>query len=111
MKTKTVIDPGICNFHAVVTAESGDAQNVTFSFTSECQTIKEFSDQVGEISPVDAINTLGPDENPVLAIARKLLQTKGCCDACVVPAATVKVMQVATGLALPKNVSLTVEKE
>ena len=111
MKTRTEIAPGICNFDAIVTAETEDSQNVTFEFETECQTIKEFADQLSQISPVDAIATLGPEENPVLAIGRKLLQTKGCCDACIVPAATAKIMQVAAGLALPKDVSLTIARE
>ena len=111
MKTSTQIDPGVCGFDAVVTAESEDSQNVTFEFESECPTIKEFAEQVGAMSPVDAISTLGPDENPILLKARQLLQTKGCCDACVVPAGTVKAMQVVANLALPKDVSLTIAGE
>ena len=111
MKTRTQIAPGICNFDAVVTADTEDGQDVTFEFVSECETIKEFAKQGGEISPVNAVATLGPEENPILARARKLLQTKGCCDACVVPAATVKIMQVAARLALPKDVSLTITRE
>ena len=110
MKIKTQIAPGICNFDAVVTASTDDDQNVTFEFVSECETIKEFAGQVGEISPVDAIAALGPEENCILLKARKLLQSKGCCEACVVPVATVKAMQVAAGLALPKDVSLTLER-
>ena len=111
MKIRTHINPGICNFDTVVTAETEDNQNVTFEFVSECETIKEFGKQIGEISPVDAVKTLGPEENPILSRARKLLQTKGCCDACVVPAGTVKTMQVAANLALPKDVSLTITRE
>ena len=111
MKVRTQIDPGICNFNAVVTAESEDSQNVTFEFVSECETIQEFAEQINSISPVDAITTLGPEENPILLKARKLLQAKGCCEACVVPAGTVKIMQVAANLALPKDVSVTIEKE
>lgn len=111
MKIKAQIDPGICNFNAVVTAETKDSQNVTFSFASECETIKEFEKQINQISPIDAIRTLGPEENPILLKARGLLQTKGCCDACIVPVGTVKIMQVATNLALPKDVSLTITKE
>ena len=107
MKMRTQIDPGICKFNTVVTAESEDSQHVTFEVVSECATIKEFAEQLDTISPVDAITTLGPEENPILLKARKLLQTKGCCDACVVPAGTVKIMQVVTNLALPKDVSLT----
>ncbi len=111
MRARTEIDPGICNFTAVVTAETEDSQNVTFEFVSECETIQEFERQIKEISPVDAIMALGPEENPVLARARELLQTKGCCEACVVPAGTVKIMQVITNLALPKDVSLIITKE
>ena len=111
MRVSTQIDPGICNFNAVVTAETEDSQNVTFEFVSECETIKEFDRQIKEISPVDAIMTLGPEENPILAKARELLQTKGCCEACVVPAGTVKIMQVIANLALPKDVSLKLAKE
>jgi len=72
---------------------------------------EEFAKQVAEISPVDAIATLGREENPILIKARKLLQTKGCCDACVVPAGAVKVMQVVASLALPRDVSLSIIKE
>jgi uncharacterized protein DUF6951 len=111
MKIRTQIHPGICNFNTVVTAETEDSQHVTFEFTSECKTIKEFEKRINEISPIDAIGTLGPEENPILLKARKLLQTKGCCDACVVPAGTVKIMQVAANLALPQDVSLSITRE
>ena len=111
MRATTNIAPGICNFNTVATAETADSQNVTFQFVSECETVKEFDKQIKEISPVDAIMTLGPEENPILSQARKLLQTKGCCEACVVPAGTVKIMQVITNLALPKDVTLKITKE
>ena len=111
MKTKAQIDPGVCNFDTVVTAETEDGQHVTFEFVSDCDSIKEFAKQVAEISPIDAIATLSPEENPILLRARELLQKKGCCDACVVPAGAVKAMQVSAQLALPKDVSLTITKE
>lgn len=111
MKVTTTVAPGICNFNAVVTAMSEDCQDVNFEIATACETMKEFAKLIDEISPVDAIEALGPDENPILSIARKLLQTKGCCEACIVPAATVKSMQVVANLALPKNVSMEMTKE
>ncbi len=111
MRKRTEIAPGICNFDAVVTASTEDGQNVTFEVISECETMKEFGRQLDSISPVDAVATLGPEENPILSKARKLLQTKGCCEACIVPAGTVKIMQVATSLALPKDVSIAIAQE
>lgn len=111
MKVKTQIAPGICNFNAVVTAVAEDGQNVTFEFVTECENIKELARQIADISPVDAWMTLGPDENPILLKARKLLQSKGCCEACIVPASTVKTMQIAANLALPKDVSIRMTQE
>jgi hypothetical protein len=110
MNARAKIDPGICQFHTVVTVESEDSQHVTFEIETQCESIKELAIQINEISPVYAIGTLGPDENPILSRARRLLQRKGCCEACVVPAGTVKIMQVATNLALPKDVSLSITK-
>ncbi|MDP6115963.1 MAG: hypothetical protein QF437_08460 [Planctomycetota bacterium] len=111
MRVSTQIDPGICNFNAVVTADTEDSQNVTFEFVSECETIKEFDKLIQEISPVDAIMALGPGEDPILSKARELLQPRGCCEACVVPAGTVKIMHVVAGLSLPKDVSLKIARE
>ena len=111
MKVKANIAPGVCNFDAVVTACTEDSQHVTFEFITECESMKELAKQVDEMSPIDAIETLGPEENPILSKARKLLQTKGCCDACIVPAGAVKIMQVAASLALPKDVSLVITRE
>ena len=35
MKARTQIDPGICKFTVVVSAESEDSQNVTFEFVEK----------------------------------------------------------------------------
>jgi len=100
------IDPGVCGFDTVVTATSDDGRHVTFAFKTGCETIVEFERQLSEISPVDAIQTLSPEENPVLALAREMLQATGCCEACVVPIGAVKAMYVVTNLALARDVSL-----
>ena len=64
------------------------------------------SPRIAEISPVDAIQSLSPEENPILAQARELLRTTGCCEACVVPVGAVKAMYIVTNLALARDVSL-----
>ena len=111
MRIVSQIAPGVCSFNTAVTAETEDSENVTFEFVSDCETIKELERQIKEISPVNAIKALGREENPIMLKARKLLQVKGCCEACVVPIGTVKIMQVAANLALPKDVSLTITRE
>jgi hypothetical protein len=106
MELREEINPGVCGYPVVVTAETDDARNVTFAFECDCDLIAEFDKRLKDIEPVDAIQTLSPDENPVLALASELLRTTGCCEACVVPAGAVKAMYVITNLALARDVSL-----
>lgn len=111
MELREQINPGVCGFSVAVTAATEDSRYVTFAFETECDIMQEFERRIAEISPVDAIQTLSPDENPVLALARELLRTTGCCEACVVPVGAVKAMYVVTNLALARDVSLTLVKE
>ena len=111
MELRELINPGVCGFDVAVTAATEDGRHVTFKFETECEIIVELERQIREMSPVDAIQTLSPEENPVLALAREFLQTIGCCEACVVPVGTVKAMYVVTNLALARDVSLTLIEE
>ena len=106
MELREEIDPGICGYAVAVTAATEDGRHVTFTFESECQLLAELDRRITAISPVDAIQTLSRDENPVLAHASELLRTAGCCEACVVPVGAVKAMYVITGLALRRDVHL-----
>ena len=111
MKAKVQVEPGICNFAVLVRAIAEDNQNVTFEFKTTCDTIKEFAERVNKVTPIDSIQSLSRAENPIMTVGRELLCEKGCCEACPVPAATLKVMQVATNLALPQDVILKITKE
>lgn len=108
MKADIQIDPGICKFNTTVTATSEDRQHVDFSYDTDCASIQEISEEIKQLLPINAIMTLGPQENPIMTEFRKVLVGKGCCEACVVPAGTLKAMQVVTGLALPRDVSMKI---
>jgi hypothetical protein len=110
MELREEIDPGVCGYPVAVTARSEDGRHVDFTFECDCDLIEEFKGRVEQITPVDAIGTLSPDENPILSEARKVLQSAGCCEACVVPAGAVKAMYVVTGLALPRDVSMKIPR-
>jgi hypothetical protein len=111
MELRETIDPGICGYPVVVTARTEDARHVEFSIESECELLAEFARRIAAISPVDAIQSLSREENPILAQARDLLRTTGCCEACVVPVGTVKAMYIVANLALPRDVTLTLTSE
>ena len=71
--------------------------------------------QTGKIqkkTPIDAYQELSPQkESIILEISRTVLVQKGCCEACVVPAAVCKAIHVAAGLALPQDVTLKITKD
>ena len=106
LELREEIDPGICGYTVAVTARTEDARHVEFTIDSDCEILAEFAKRIAEISPVDAIQSLSPEENPILAQARELLRTTGCCEACVVPIGTVKAMYIVANLALARDVSL-----
>ena len=109
MELRSEIDPGVCGYPTAVTAKTDDARHVEFE--CECDLIQALAEKVAAIQPIDAIASLSPDENPVLAEARKVLQGAGCCEACIVPQSAVKAMYIITGLALARNVSIKLRDE
>ncbi len=105
MKALVVVDGGICGFQSRIHANSEDSQNVTFKITSGCEKARAFGEALTAKGPVDGYAEIGAgSEGVVLGIARELLN--GCCAACAVPVGAFKAMQVAAGVALPKDVSL-----
>ncbi len=111
MKAKVKIEAGICLFNTMINAVSTDGQHVELDINSECQTIIELSEKLKEQPVINAMADLGPAENKILSAARSLLVSKGCCEACVVPIGICKAMQVAAGLALPRDVVIQIIKE
>lgn len=111
MELRETIDPGICGYPVVVTAKTDDARHVAFTIESDCDLLAELAARIARISPVDAIQSLSREENPILAEASGLLRSAGCCEACVVPVGVVKAMYIVTNLALARDVSLTLTSE
>ena len=110
MKALVVVDGGICGFQTRIHAGSEDSQNVTFKITSACEKARKFGEALMAKGPVDGYAEIGAGaEGAVLTIGRESL--KGCCAACAVPVGAFKAMQVAAGVALPKDVALKVTVE
>ena len=112
MKAKVSVDAGICGFKTVIKAESEDSMNVELNVVSSCDTVKQLASLYKEKTPIDAYQELSPErESIILEISRSVLVQKGCCEACVVPAAVCKAIQVVAGLALPQDVTLKISKQ
>jgi hypothetical protein len=112
LQAKVKVDAGICGFKTSITATTEDSMNVDLKVVSDCEIIKEQAAQFKTKTPIDAYQELSPQtESVILGISRTVLVQKGCCEACVVPAAVCKAIHVAAGLALPKDVTLKITKD
>ena len=105
MKAEVSVDAGICGFKTRIQADGDDEQNVTFRMASGCKNIQAFGEALAAKGPVDGYAEIGAGfDGVVLSTSRATL--KGCCAGCVVPSAVFKAMQVAAGVALPKDIRL-----
>ncbi len=104
---KTKVDGGICGFITDIEAASEDGQNVRFKVTSTCEKIQKMGEKLPVVDAYSEIST-GFEGELFKAIRTDL---KGCCSGCAVPVGLFKSMQVAASLALPKEISIKINKE
>jgi hypothetical protein len=110
MRSLVVVDGGICGFQTEIHADSDDSQNVAFQISSGCEKVAALGEALRQKGPVDAYMEIGAGSNGVVLTTSNAI-LKGCCAGCAVHAGTFKAMQVAAGLALPKDVTLTVTSD
>jgi hypothetical protein len=110
MKAKASIDAGICGFHTHVESVSNDGQTVEFKINTGCEKIRSLAKEIRNIPAIDAYQEINP-AGQSLILSAAIANLKGCCAGCIVPVAVFKTMQVAAGLALPKNISIEISKE
>ena len=110
MKANVDIDAGICGFRSTACAESQGGQNVSFKVESDCEKICQLGALLKEKGRIDAYQEINSSvESVVMCTSRSVL--KGCCAGCAVPVGLFKVMQVAAGLALPKDIGIRLAQE
>jgi len=110
MKAKSKIDAGICGFHTTVRADSEDDQYVTFELETDCEKIRLLADCLKDKGPLDAYQEISPaSQSLLMESVRGTLH--GCCAGCAVPVGLFKAMQVAAGLALPKDVQIVISQD
>jgi len=109
MMATAKIDAGVCGFHTDVSTSSEDGMFVTFEVTSDCDKIRGLGEALMTRDPINAYEEISPaGQSVVMAIVRECL--KGCCAGCAVPVGIFKSMQVAAGLALPKDITIHITK-
>jgi len=110
MIAKVEISAGVCGFNTTARVESDDDQLVAFHIKSDCEKINVLAARIADSGALDAYAEISArDQSRLLALAQE--QLSGCCAACAVPIGLFKAMQVAAGLALPREVVIRLEKE
>lgn len=98
---------GICGYDAVVEATRLDGKHVRVEITSACQMITAMNEDLSCLQwkgrGHEVFNAM-----PQSAVYRSAGKHIRHC-ACIVPAAVLKVIEVETGIALPKNASIVFE--
>jgi len=110
MNIKVEVDAGVCGFQTCVRAASEDGQNVVFDVASGCEKIRGLASELQANGPVDAFQEISPD-GPSVVMSAVRERLTGCCAGCAVPAGVFKAMQVAAGLALPRDISIRMTQE
>lgn len=110
MKATVEVDAGICGFKTSACVNSEDDQHVAFDLESDCEKITVLAAALGEKGLIDAYQEISPaSESVLMQTARSVLT--GCCAGCAVPAGLFKAMQVAAGIALPKDITIRLAKD
>ena len=100
------VEPGICGFPCTVRAQKLDNKTVRVEITeSECKQIQRLSNHLSEISLRELF--LPMTRNPVYIAAEK----SGCHPSCAIPLAVLKAVEVAWGVALPRDVRIKFKHE
>ena len=110
MKAKAEIDAGVCGFKTIAIVTCEDDQHVHIEIHSGCEKVRAMTACLKDKGAIDAYQEISPEgQSILLQAAGRWLQ--GCCSGCAVPVGLFKAMQVAAGLALPKDIRISLGKE
>lgn len=99
------IEAGICGFVTTVRTSS-EGSTMRVEIESDCEHIRKLATALTEVDPFREVTFRG--EGPLtLALARKHCAHA----ACPVPTGVLKAIEVEAGLALPKDVTITVTRD
>jgi hypothetical protein len=97
---------GICGFRASIQAVVDDNYEVELQITSDCAKIRNLASALPHVSALHEVGSPISDTETYQAASRCKLHT-----ACPVPCGILKAVEVAAGLALPADVSITLQAD
>jgi hypothetical protein len=107
MKGIVKVMSGICGMLTEVRATSDDqAGTIKLQFNTRCESIQKLAGDLTEVNPFEEISFRGEGPKTLRMAARHCQHA-----ACPVPSGIIKAIEVASGLALPKDAVIEVKKE
>lgn len=100
------VNPGICGLKTTINADSEDGQTAAIQICTDCPSLKPMEEELKEADGYE-ICFAKHGESIVSQLGKKYCR-HACCP---VPVAVIKAIEVACGLALPKDVEITIEKK
>jgi len=100
---QATVDPGICRFITRISA-TFDGEKVECEILSDCSCVEELAEEIDAMGPFECL-TMPYAENEIYKRAGVLLKHS----TCPVPMAILKCMEVASGLAIPRDVKIEFE--
>jgi hypothetical protein len=102
----TTVEAGVCGRKALIQADSKDMQTVDLHIESDCPDITKAAEALNNVDGMQEVFGKIGDTSVYQEIRKHCKHA-----ACPVPAAIVKSVEAAAGLALPKDVSIKMEKK
>ncbi|MHB0858973.1 MAG: DUF6951 family protein [Anaerolineae bacterium] len=97
---------GVCGFMTTISSQADDMFDVNLTIQSDCPQIRKLAEELPQVSALQELR-VPIHESIVYRLA-------GACKlhtACPVPSAILKAVEVATGMALPADVHMTIRKD
>lgn len=103
---KVKVNAGICGFTTVISVESKDKQTAFIDLKTQCPSLKPLEDELKEVDGFRECFGKLCDSKVYLTTAKYCKHP-----ACPVTCAIIKGIEVACGLALPKDVEINITKD
>jgi hypothetical protein len=98
---------GICGMITEIRATSGEKlDKVRLDINSRCESIQKIAQELRSVNPMEEITFKGKGPRTLRAAAKHCQHTS-----CPVPSGIIKAIEVASGLALPKEARIRVSQE
>ncbi len=98
---KIRINPGACGMEVIVDVAVKDKKSFTVSIISNCKMVEKLGQELNELTMMDAFRHI--HVNPVYVKGAACLKHA----ACPVPSGILKALEVAAGLNVPRDVTMT----